>query len=428
MWCTPMRAVPRHLRAICNLVLLATTVVPLARAGEPPLGIAEALAISEQRSSKLAAQSSAVTAASEQIGRSGQLPDPKVRFGVDNLPVSGTDAYSLTSDFMTMKRIGIMQEVPNGEKRRARGERAERERALESVGLEALRAQLRQDTAVSWLELYYAQRTRDTVEQLVRQYELEADTVSAAVTAGRVSPASAVMLRAALETARDRVLEQRRAVLRAQAALSALVGNAARRPLGTAPDTTTLAHSPTALVGNLETHPALRVYKEREALAESEVALATSSAKPDWSVEVLYGQRSPNFSNMVTVMFSIDLPFDKAKRQDRDVAARASLLDRARSESEDARRAHEADVRTMISDWEISGERARRFEKLLLPLARERTELALAAYSGGRGDLAAVLEARRAEIETQLSLITAELERGRAWARLNHLVPHEVKP
>lgn len=423
----PERAVPRHMRAACNLVLLAM-IAPLAHAGEPPLGFGEALAISEQRSSRLAAQSFAVDAAAGQMGRSTALPDPKIRLGVENLPVSGSDAYSLTSDFMTMKRIGVMQEVPNGDKRKARGERAAREHALEGASLEAQRAQLRQDTAVSWLEVYYAQRTRDAVERLVRQYELEADTVSAAVTAGRISPAGAVMLRAALESARDRVLEQRRVVLRAEASLAALVGSAARRPLGDAPDTTTLAHSPAALVEGLETHPALRLYKEREALAASEVTLATSSGQPDWSVEVLYGQRSPTFSNMLTVMFSIDLPLDKAKRQDRDVATRASLLERARSESEDARRMHEAEVRTMISDWEISGQRARRFETLLLPLARERMELALAAYRGGRGDLAAVLEARRAEVETQINLLAAELERGRTWARLNHLVAHEVKP
>jgi outer membrane protein TolC len=55
-------------------------------------------------------------------------------------------------------------------------------------------------------------------------------------------------------------------------------------------------------------------------------------------------------------------------------------------------------------------------------------ELALAAYRGGRGDLAPVLEARRAEVETRINLLAAELERGRAWARLNHLIPHEVKP
>jgi outer membrane protein TolC len=423
----PTRAVPKHLRALCYLTLLAM-LVPLARAGEPPLGLAEALAISEQRSAKLAAQSAAISAATEQVGRSSALPDPKLRVGVDNLPVSGPDAYSLTSDFMTMKRIGVMQEVPNSDKRKARGERAAREQALESVSLDAQRAQLRQDTAVSWLELHYAERTRDALGELVRQFELETATVSAAVSAGRVSPAGAVALRSALESMRDRVLDQQRAVLRAQASLAALVGGAARRPLGRAPDTGSLEHGPDTLISGLETHPSLRVYKEREALAQSEVALATSSARPDWSVEVLYGQRTPNFSNMLTVMFSIDLPIDKAKRQDRDVAARASQLDRARLESEEARRVHEADVRALISDWEIAGQRVRRFDTVLLPLARERTELALAAYRGGRGELGAVLEARRAGVETQLSLLSAELERGRAWARLNYLVAHEVKP
>ena len=279
------RAVPWHMRAACTLVLLAM-IAPLAHAGEQPLGFDEALAISEQRSSRLAAQSSAVDATAEQVGRSTALPDPKIRLGVENLPVSGSDAYSLTRDSMTMKRIGVMQEVPNSDKRKARGERAGRELTLESAGLEAQRAQLRQDTAVAWLELFYARRTQDTLEQLVRQYELEADTFSAAVSSGRVPPAGAMAQRSALETARDRVLEQQRVVMRSRALLTALVGTAAGRPLDVAPDTRTLAHSPAALIDGLETHPALRIYKEREALAATEVALAKSGARPDCIVSI----------------------------------------------------------------------------------------------------------------------------------------------
>src|SRR5687768_557760 len=79
----PIRAVPSHRRAVCILILLAMT-APLADAGEPPLGFGEALAISEQRSSRLAAQSLAVGAAAEQVGRSSALPDPKLRLGVEN--------------------------------------------------------------------------------------------------------------------------------------------------------------------------------------------------------------------------------------------------------------------------------------------------------------------------------------------------------
>jgi len=422
------RAVPRHLRALCNLILCLSA-VSLAHAADPrPLGFDEALAIAEQRSTRLAAQSAAVSAATEQVARATELPDPRLKVGIDNMPVSGPDAYSLTQDFMTMKRIGFMQDVPNSDKRKTRSERAAREQTLESANLDAQRASLRQDAAVAWLELYFARRGQNVMEDLVRQYQLEAETVSAAVSGGRMSPAGAVAVRSSLELARDRVLDQERVVSRTRAALAALVGIAAERSVGAPPDTTILAHNPATLLSGLESHPSLRIYEEREALAASEVAVAASSAKPDWGVEVSYGQRSPNFSNMLTVMVSMDLPIDKAKRQDRDVASKLSLLEQTRAQREDARRMHEADIRTMIADWEIAGQRSRRFEAVLLPLARERTELALAAYRGGRGELAAVLEARRAEAETQLGLLGAGLEHAKAWARLNHLVPHEVKP
>ena len=423
-----LRAVPRHWRVLCSLVLIAAA-IPAARAADPrPLGFNEALSMAEQRSARLAAQSASVSAATEQLGRSTELPDPRLKLGVDNMPVSGPDSYSLTRDFMTMKRIGVMQDIPNGDKRKARGERAIREQSLENANLQAQRATLFQDVAVAWLELYYAHSESDALVDLARQYQLESETIAGAIGSGRVTPAAAIAQRLALESARDRVLDQKRAVTRARAALTALVGEAADRPLGAAPDTTRLEHDAATLIRSLDTHPAQRVFEEREALAATEVEVATSAGKPDWGVEVSYGQRAPNFSNMLTVMVSVDLPIDKPRRQDRDVASKLSLLERARSEREEARRMHEAEIRAMVADWEIASERARRFEAVQLPLALERVELALAAYRGGRGDLAAVLEARRAETETRLNFLGASLERARAWARLNHLIPHEAKP
>jgi len=40
--------------------------------------------------------------------------------GVDNLPVTGADAFDPTADFMTMKKIGLRQDVPARAKREAR--------------------------------------------------------------------------------------------------------------------------------------------------------------------------------------------------------------------------------------------------------------------------------------------------------------------
>ena len=410
-------------------VALCLSITSLAHSAElRPLGFEEALRHAEQRSARLVAQEAAVGAASEQASRAAELPDPRFRLGLDNVPVSNPDAFSLTRDFMTMRRIGYAQEMPNAEKRQARTQRALREQAVEAATLTAQRAQLRQDAALAWLEVYYAQRSLSVLEGLRDAYRLEAETTGPAVAAGRTTPAMAVAARSAVEMANDRISEQQRLLARARASFRALVGDAAERPLSSPPDINSLAHAPGALVGAIDTHPDQRIFEQREALAQSEVALAASTRKPDWGWEVSFGQREPRFSNMVSVMISMDLPLWKGSRQDRDVAARVKQLEQARARREDARRMHDAEVRMLVADWTFAGERAQRFSKAVLPLAQERAELALAAYRGGRGELASVLEARRAQTDVELSRLAAELERARAWARLNYLIEHEVKP
>src|SRR5258705_13286634 len=133
-------------------------------------------------------------------------------------------------------------------------------------------------------------------------------------------------------------------------------------------------------------------------------------------------------SNTTSVMVSIDLPWEAEKRQDRDLAAKRLLADQAQAQAEEARRMHEAELRGFYADWQTAGVRMERFEKLLLPLARERVAAALAVYRGGRGELGAVLEARRAETETRLGFVQSLLERARALAKLNFPLPPEAQP
>ena len=80
----------------------------------------------------------------------------------------------------------------------------------------------------------------------------------------------------------------------------------------------------------------------------------------------------------------------------------------------------------MLADWNAARERAQRIESQQVPLAQERMKATLAAYGGGRAELAPVLEARRADVETRMSLLQARTEAGRAWAQLNFLLPHDA--
>ncbi len=404
-------------------LVFAGTLVLAAPALAQVLTLEEALKIGEAQSPRLAAQRSAVVATSEQVGRAGQLPDPKLRLGIENLPVSGPDRFHYDRDSMTMRAVGVMQEFPNSAKREARNLRAERQRDLETVGLNAQRATLARDVAAAWLDVHYAERSRAALESLLRQYQLQVDTFAAGVARGKQGTAEAFMAHSALEQAHDRIVEQDRIIARARIALATLIADDAKRPLAAAPDTTAFAHPREHLLSRLDDHPDLRMQEQREALARAEVDVARSTAKPDWALEVGYGHRAPAFDNMLTVMISMDLPWQTGRRQDRDIASRLAEVDQARAMRENARRVHEAEVRGWFADFDTAERRIERFERTLLPLARERSAAALAAYQGGRGELGAVLEAERAIAETELGLNQALAERAKAWANLNYLYP-----
>lgn len=407
---------------------LALVSTPSHAADSGPLSLAEALKIGERASPRLVAQGAALAAASELVPRAGELPDPKLRFGIDNLPVSGSDRFQYNTDSMTMRRIGLMQEIPNGEKRKLRESRAAHERDVEAASLVAQRAGVEREVALAWLDLYYARQGRAPLADLARELQLQLETISAAIAAGRQTTGDALALRGAMEAAQDRIIEQDRAVERARIALAAWLHSDAARPLANPPDASRFERAPAALLADLRQHPDQRVYAEREALARADLALAASAKKLDWSVELLYGQRAPAFDNMITLMVSVDLPWEAEKRQDRDAAAKRLLAEQALAQAEEARRILEAELQGTYADWQTAGVRVERFEKLLLPLARERIAAALAAYRGGRGELAAVLEARRAETETRLAAVQAQLERARAWAKLNFVLPREEQP
>jgi outer membrane protein TolC len=211
--------------------------------------------------------------------------------------------------------------------------------------------------------------------------------------------------------------------VRAREQLARWVGRDASRPLAEPPDFTRLAHPHENVLAQLDEHPHLAMYGPMQEMAAVEVRLAQAAKRPDWSLEVAYAQRGPAYSSMVTIGVRIDLPIFEERRQNPAIAAKLAAAEQVRAQTEDARRAHLAEVRVMMADWRASQERVKRIESVQVPLALERTRATLAAYGGGKGDLAPVLEARRMQVETRVVQLQAKTEVARAWAQLNFLLP-----
>jgi outer membrane protein TolC len=402
--------------------LLACTAAPAFAQAGAPLTLAEAQRIAVDRSAQVASQRTMVEAAREMAGPLAELPDPQLFVGVENVPTGGPDRWSLSAEPMTMTRVGVMQAFPRAAKRELRAERARRDAARGEVAAEAASLAVARETAIAWLARHYARRVERTVAAQITEAELQLSMAEAAYRGGRGGSGEALAARAAILELRNRALEAELASERARLVLARYLGEAgADRPLADLPDIATLPREARALV-DVNAQPEVRLVEAQAAVLDAESELARAGRLPDWSAELSYGIRGSDYSNMVSLMVRVDLPWSPGTRQDREYAAKLKERDAAREMREDARRMRESEVRQMLAEWTSARAQAARIRDEMLPLARARTEAALATYRGGAASLAPVLESRRAELDAELALVSMEQAAARAWAWLANTI------
>jgi outer membrane protein TolC len=402
-------------------LLLALLAAPPTHA--QPLTLEDAQRRAVERSRQLAAQDLAVSASREMAVAAGQLPDPVLKLGVDNLPIEGAERFSLTRDSMTMRRIGIMQELTRGEKRELRAQRFEREAERSLATKRATLADIQRDAALAWLERYYAEAMAAVLSEQIGQAGLEVRAAEAAYRGARASQADVFAAHGTVAALQDRASEQAGRVRAARSNLARWIGEAAETPLAAPPAMQSVPYESEALEAHLAAHPEMVALAKQEQIASTEARLAQASRTPDWSFELAYQKRGPDFADMVSFGVSLPLPWDRANRQDREVAAKLALAEQARAARDEALRAHVGEVRAMLAEWQSGRERLARYRTELVPLARERSRAALSAYQGGRSSIGDLLMARRNESEVRLLETQLALETARLWAKLSFLVP-----
>lgn len=422
------KAVPGYFRKAGLALLAGALALPgIAPAADAALTLDQARHLAVERSRTLAAQDYAVAASRDMAVAASQLPDPVLRFGIDNLPINGQDRFSATSDFMTMRRVGVMQEFTRSAKRQTRAERFEREAEKSLAEKNATAATIERDTALAWLDRYYAEAMASVIAEQGAQAKLEIQAAEGAYRAGRGSQADVFAARSALATFDDRASEKQRRIRNANTMLARWIGDAANLPLAGRPAIDAIRLDPATLDTQLAHHPQIAVLNKQEEVAQAEAKLAQANKQSDWSVEVAYQQRGPAFSNMVSVGVSIPLQWDQKNRQDRELAAKLAMVEQARAERDEMLREHVAETRTMINEWQNNRERHGRYERELIPLAKERTAATLTAYRGGKAGLIDVLAARRSEIDVRLQALQLEADTARLWAQLNFLIPEAMQ-
>lgn len=397
---------------LAALTLCALAVPGLAAA----LTLDEALRRAERDAPSLAAQAANREAAGQAAIPAGELPDPKLLLGIQNFPIEGEERGSLTRDFMTMQMVGVMQEVPNRAKRRARVEAARA--GIDSADAQERieRLKVRRETALAWIGGFAVEQKLQLFQTLYEENRLLAKAVQARLAGGRGQAVDSLAPKQEAALLAEQEDELQRSRVQARAALRRWIGAAAEEPLAGAwpswsVDALDHRHS-------LQRHPELQAFDPMTEEAQAQVRLAEADKKPDWSWELAYQKRGEAFGDMVSVQFSFDLPLFAASRQDPKIAAKHAELLRLEAEREDLSRAHAQELDDDLAEYRRLDRALERSRQTLVPLAEEKVRLALVDYRAGSGELMTLVAARRELIEARLKQIDFAQQRALTSARL----------
>lgn len=417
---------PAALRAALIRLLFAVSLSTSFAATAAPTGISlqDAVRRASERAPMLDARRAGVSAAQEEALRAGALPDPMLTLGIDNLPVSGGDAFDVRADEMTMKKIGLRQEFPSRAKREARHSLATRLIDEAQARADAERVAVRRAAAEAWIDLWAAQRELDALQALREQAALAVKVGKARIAGGGESVSDALATEAAVLELDNRIEAARAAKAVAQVGLSRWVGDALPEVGDSASNFDALPVPEARLLADVNRVGSLLPANAQVETAAAAIDVARAEKRPDWSVGAAYGQRDGGRSDMIMFEVGIGLPLFPRNRQDRGVAAREADYRVALAAREDLRRQESARLRAALARWAALKRQVALHERSLLPLARDRSMTALAAYRAG-GELQPWLSARRDELDGHLSHAEHLGELGRAWAALAFLLPED---
>jgi len=354
----------------------------------------------------------------------GQLPDPKLKTGLYNVPL---DDFDLTEDPATQLRLGIEQSFPRGDTLQYRQRQSEWLATAMQAMSEMAARKVERDVRKQFLDLYYQVEAEGIITKSRGLFAQLVDITQSQYATGRVSQQD--VLNASLELSRldDRTTRIRNEEDQHRAALNKWIGDAARLPVSSRFPTLPALPPKDALLASLPEHPEIRVETARLQAENQNINIAREQYKPGWSAGIEYRKRfgddtgGDSRSDMMAAMVTVDLPLFTANRQDRRLAASVQEASAVELNRDDRMRELQQQLDSDYANWQRLGERASLYESRLLQEAAANAQASLKAYQSGVTEFTTLMRARIADLEVRLNDLRIRVDRAKAQANLLYL-------
>ena len=419
--CGPLGSIRYRL---CGLLFavsggLYAPVIQAAQTGALLLPEARAKALADNPG--LAEMQARYEALTEVAPQKASLPDPVLSFNAVNFP---WDEFDRNQENMTQLQVGVSQMFPYPGKLGLREDVAlfEAEAAMHSV--EEMRLRLDMNVSVTWWELYFLDRSLETVQRnqsLLRQF------VEVAKTKYEVGKGlQQDVLLAQLELSKLLDQEIRIGAMREhrQIRLNLLMGAAPNLPIAlptiTMQVTQSLAVEETLYQRAASSRPILAQERAMIKASESRLELARKDYYPDFKVGVRYGNRDENDlgqsrQDFLSVMLSVNVPLYAGTKQDRAVQQRSRELAKSQYALADERNLVLSSISQAKTDYQRASDQVSLFSEGIIPQARQTVESMLAGYQVDQVDFLNL-------VRSQVTLLNYELQYWKSYTEVNQSI------
>jgi outer membrane protein TolC len=357
----------------------------------------------------------------EQAIAEGQLPDPKIKLGIMNMPVNSFDR---DQEPMTQLQFGLQQSFPRGQTLHYKSLRLLNIAEVDEAKALDQEKQVLRSLRNSYLDVYLnvqiefiLQQNRDLFTQLLditqRQYAVGRDNQHD-------------VLRAQLELALidDRIAEISGAKEIALAELAKWIGSDSQRPLPEKFPELMPIPNVEQLLAELPNHPLIQVEDALVNASDKNIKIAEEQYKPGWMLDFTYGDRAGNNldgssrDDFASAMLTVDVPIFTDKRQDKRLAA--SKLQNMASQYARTDRLLELkrEIEKEYANLNLLGDRLKLYQTRAIIDAEQNSESTLHAYQNDLADFTTLMRARLIELNTRIDMLKIRTNRAKSQANL----------